>query len=295
MELAQELSEKEKQIERMHYEEILRKQGLQERLSEVYKPLIESTKDVAGKVEQGTKQITEKIDEGIKQESENKEILRKIHEQPKVGEIVELIKRYPKIISYFRGEDVDLLENERQIVGLISQLPSDKHKMIADFFNIEEDAHEQPLPQPLKYNIGKLIFNEIQEAKGNVEKIKEVLDNLSPDEITELKHHLAHESQYEDFSKSATLRAITKIKKGFISEIKAMREKVGKGTMIVKFLPSDEQALRAQMSKLIGSFNAGNTNSINEISAISDELRRRGLITIDELKKLFRLLYTSNG
>ena len=66
MELAQELSEKEKQIERMHYEEILRKQGLQERLSEVYKPLIESTKDVAGKVEQGTKQITEKIDEGIK-------------------------------------------------------------------------------------------------------------------------------------------------------------------------------------------------------------------------------------
>ena len=99
MELAQELSEKEKQIERMHYEEILRKQGLQERLSEVYKPLIESTKDVAGKVEQGTKQITEKIDEGIKQESENKEILRKIHEQPKVGEIVELIKRYPKIIS----------------------------------------------------------------------------------------------------------------------------------------------------------------------------------------------------
>ena len=111
----------------------------------------------------------------------------------------------------------------------------------------------------------------------------------------ELKHHLAHESQYEDFSKSATLRAISKIKKGFIDEIKAMREKVGKGTMIVKFLPSDEQALRAQMSKLIGSFNAGNTNSINEISAISDELRRRGLITIDELKKLFRLLYTSNG
>lgn len=301
MELTHELSEKEKQIERMHYEEILRKQGLQERLSEMYKPLIETTKDVAGQVKQGTKEIAERIDEGIKQQSDNKEILQKIHQEPQIGEIVELIKRYPTIISYIRGEEVDLLESERQIVELITKLPADKQKMIADFFNqpAAAEQQQQPLPQqqeppPLKYNIGKLIFNDIQEAKGNVEKIKDVLNNLTADEIMELKQHLAYESRYEDFSKSGTIRAITKVKnfQGFISDIKAMREKVGKGaSMKVKFLPSDEQALKAQITKLIASFSAGNTNTINEISAISDELRRRGLISIDELKKLFRLLY----
>ena len=52
-----------------------------------------------------------------------------------------------------------------------------------------------------------------------------------------------------------------------------------------------EPALPRQMPELaFGSYKAGNKNTFNEISAIMDELRRQGKISIKDIKGIFKLM-----
>jgi len=58
----------------------------------------------------------------------------------------------------------------------------------------------------------------------------------------------------------------------------------------VKFLTSDVSVLVNELNRLLGSFVAGNNNIFNEIAAITDELRRKGLLNINHVKKIYRFL-----
>lgn len=71
------------------------------------------------------------------------------------------------------------------------------------------------------------------------------------------------------------------------SRRKRKAEKIGTG---IKFLPSDTKDLVSEMNRLLGSYIAGNKNTFNEISAISDLLRKRGLISPNMNKKIFKYL-----
>ena len=53
----------------------------------------------------------------------------------------------------------------------------------------------------------------------------------------------------------------------------------------VKFLTSNVEVLTNELNRQLGSFTAGNNNVFNEISAIIDELRRKGVLNIDHAKK----------
>ena len=64
--------------------------------------------------------------------------------------------------------------------------------------------------------------------------------------------------------------------------------KTGKG--FVKFLSSDPQELFNKLNILIAEKEAGNNNVLNEASAITDELRRLGFLTINQIKKLYTFL-----
>jgi len=59
----------------------------------------------------------------------------------------------------------------------------------------------------------------------------------------------------------------------------------GKG---VKFLSSDPKVLMNRLKILLAEKSAGNNNVFNEISAISDELRRSGALSIKQLKNLYK-------
>ena len=58
----------------------------------------------------------------------------------------------------------------------------------------------------------------------------------------------------------------------------------------VKFLTGDLNVLLNELNRLLGSFVAGNNNILNEIAAITDELRRKGVLNIDHVKKIYRFL-----
>ena len=63
--------------------------------------------------------------------------------------------------------------------------------------------------------------------------------------------------------------------------------------MVLRLLsyPSDDESLWAELHRLIGSYESGNTGVLNELSAVVDVMRRKGLISIDQSKKLYRMLH----
>jgi len=65
--------------------------------------------------------------------------------------------------------------------------------------------------------------------------------------------------------------------------IKSLDAKSGTGAG-VKFLTSNVKLLTNELNRLLGSFTAGNNNVFNDISAITDELRRKGVLNIDHAK-----------
>ena len=58
----------------------------------------------------------------------------------------------------------------------------------------------------------------------------------------------------------------------------------------VKFLSSNPKELFNKLNILIAEKEAGNTNVLDEASAIVDELRRLGLLTISQIKKIYKLV-----
>ena len=58
----------------------------------------------------------------------------------------------------------------------------------------------------------------------------------------------------------------------------------------LKILPSDPNALIERFDLLFSSKKAGHTGVINEIVSILDELKRQGVINVNDYKKLNRLI-----
>jgi len=59
----------------------------------------------------------------------------------------------------------------------------------------------------------------------------------------------------------------------------------------VKFLSSDPKVLMNRLKILLAEKSAGNNNVFNEISVISDELRRSGALSLRQLKNLHKKLH----
>ena len=76
----------------------------------------------------------------------------------------------------------------------------------------------------------------------------------------------------------------------YAKELK-LETKSGRGITPVKFLPSDNISLWAELHRLIGSYESGNTAVSNELTAVVDAMRRKGLISIAQSKKLYRKLH----
>lgn len=65
---------------------------------------------------------------------------------------------------------------------------------------------------------------------------------------------------------------------------------VKKGKGFVKFLPSGKSELVKELFRLIGSYKSGNKNVYNELNAVVDQLRRSGVLTINQSKQIYKII-----
>ena len=72
--------------------------------------------------------------------------------------------------------------------------------------------------------------------------------------------------------------------------IKSLDAKSGTGAGVKFLTVSNVEVLTNELNRLLGSFTAGNNNVFNEISAITDELRRKRVLNIEHAKKIYRYL-----
>jgi len=86
------------------------------------------------------------------------------------------------------------------------------------------------------------------------------------------------------------------IKSTFFYDIDAVtrihkKDHSGTGIKLVRFLPCDPKVLMDNLKILLAERDAGNNNIFDEISAIADELRRTGVLSLKQLKNLYKNLH----
>lgn len=83
---------------------------------------------------------------------------------------------------------------------------------------------------------------------------------------------------------------IREVNPKFYNEIETRKKEVrGKG-LTTTFLSSDPKELLKKLNILVAEKEAGNTNIVTEASAITDELRRLGVLTFSQVKKIYKLI-----
>lgn len=83
-------------------------------------------------------------------------------------------------------------------------------------------------------------------------------------------------------------RRIGTVDSQFFEQLKTVRHsKIGKG---VHFLPDNKKDLTRELLRLIGSYKSGNKNVYNELCAVVDQLRRKGVLSIEQAKKIYKTI-----
>jgi hypothetical protein len=58
----------------------------------------------------------------------------------------------------------------------------------------------------------------------------------------------------------------------------------------MKILPSGKTDLIRELFRLMGSYKSGNKNVYNELNAVVDELRRKGILSIKQSKRIYKTI-----
>ena len=284
----------DKELSSLFRNEMLRKIGLQQHLREMYKPITEETKAIASKIEEGTtksSEIATKIEEGTRQasnfEERKSELLKQINEQPKLGEILTLLQNYPEVINYLRDIDYNLAERDNRIIELINKLPDDQQQVLRDYFILRKEP-TSPSRRIVPTGASDL-YRQLIDANGNISRTTSILTDASPEDIEKLKEEVANDKTVNLYQHNVW-NAVNKVIKSFISDVKSIRK--SKKGQVVQFLPSGTRELKNKLVLALGSYKAGNTNTFNEISAIMDEMRRRGEMSIKDIKGIFKSMKT---
>ena len=284
----------DKELSSLFRNEMLRKIGLQQHLREMYKPITEETKAIASKIEEGTtksSEIATKIEEGTRQasnfEERKSELLKQINEQPKLGEILTLLQNYPEVINYLRDIDYNLAERDNRIIELINKLPDDQQQVLKDYFILRKEP-TSPSRRIVPTGASDL-YRQLIDANGNISRTTSILTDASPEDIEKLKEEVANDKTVNLYQHNVW-SAVNRVIKSFIRDVKIIRKsKKGQG---IQFLPSGTRELKNKLVLALGSYKAGNTNTFNEISAIMDEMRRRGEMSIKDIKGIFKSMKT---
>jgi hypothetical protein len=287
------LANQEAAISNLYLADKLQKLGMQEKLNEMYKPLIESSKSIEKGAEKNTERIINKIEE-VKNEKQASSQARHTSISASISEIRDLLAEFPNVVAGLKGEEsIQYSPEDIEVIEGIDRLPSKAKRRLL------EEIHKESIEEGLN----RQVFSMFKAFEyGDQEEIDKIVKD--EDKMNLLLDYAA-KSDVSDFMKSKYYRAIEYHKPGFVrtvlnnrytsgiepkSKSKPKRVRAQSGEGLIRFLPSSTEDLVKEMNRLLGSYKAGNKNTFNEISAISDVLRRRGVLKPKMLKQLYKHL-----
>lgn len=260
----------------------LENQGMQAELLKTYKPLLESeakTRELMTDLSEKSREL--KIDDLKEIQEKTAAILEKIHATPNLGELINLIDKYPNIQRAILGEHVELNALEEGIINEISTLSQNQQDIIIEYSRLKLEGVEET--EEIDKSKSEEMFNgeeiyDLFETEKNVEMNDRDKENL--------RNYLIGNSAISlNKNRKVIKNIMSSLGPDFIDNIKKRRAKMGSG---IEFLPSDSQTLMNKLNILIGSYTVGNTDVFNEIGAITDELRRQGVLSISKIKSIYK-------
>ena len=282
-------------------------------LREAYKPLLDSQKQQTEKI---TKTQRETSEAQIQQQQDlqdarsqdlaqkHEELIHEMRAQPLIIPLIKSVNSNPKIIDVITGKSdgSDLTGKEQHVLQQLDKVDDRILKTLIDHYSFSEASRSEILSRTAADGeSGVETVSMSEEAQQLFDTIMQMRDNTNKEETRQALKELFEKQENKDtffryleainyqFDLSRYPYTIIRhLNPDFYKEIKEHKQtKTGKG---VSFLSSDPNELFGKLRILLAEKEAGNNNVLNEASAIVDELKRQGLLSLDEIKKIYELI-----
>jgi hypothetical protein len=173
-------------------------------------------------------------------------------------------------------------KNTRDIASHLSKLSNETNKKITDALLDVVPADVEDLIDIMSEE--KAVYEHVSQL-ASADELKAYLSN-----DTNAKKLLRYvELNPKTSLKSNPWRRIRTQLPDFYNEIKSAKTQK-KGTGLIKFLPSGKTDLIRELFRLMGSYKSGNKSVYNELNAVVDELRRKGILSIKQSKRIYKTI-----
>ena len=231
-------------------------------------------------------------------------LIEEIKKQPLIIALIKSLNKEPNVVKVIKGESdgSDLNRREQHILEQVNKVDDGILRTLIDFYSpthyeeASEISQTESAIQTIseEKQIARDMFDEIMQMKHGSTKEREKAKSA----ITELFNKKENKDRlftyldminYQIDLNRYPYSIIKTVDNELFKEIQDLRKsKIGYG--FVKFLSSDPRELTNKLNILIAETRAGNNNVFNEISAIVDELRRLGHLTIGQIKKIYKMI-----
>lgn len=285
--------------ERSTQEKIAKDYG-QTMLKEMYKPLIvgqesqlKETQSITQKQSAAARQkeiITQQKD-AIKQQ-QHQELINEIKRQPFIVPLIKSLNNYPTVVDVITGKaPANSLTGQEQ--GVLRELENVDDRILRTLieYYVNKPDLTETIAEDSPGNSDDDKYGETLYAHAQTATVKDI-EEMSKTDMEALKKYLIEHPNIKLDGRVNPWKKFNNACRGFTSSVHSLRELdkkqfSGKG---VKFLSSNPSELLKKLNLLIAEKDAGNTNVLSEASAIVDELRRLGMLTISQIKKIYNLI-----
>ena len=270
-------------------------------LKEMYKPLL------AGQESQlkETQRITQKQSEAARQkeiitqqkeainQQQHQELINEIKRQPLIVPLIKSLNNYPNVVAVIMGEmsEYDLNGVEQGVLRELENIDDRILRTLIEYYVNKPDLLTEAIAEDSPENSDDDKYGEILYAHAQTATVKDI-EEMSRTDMEALKKYLIEHPNIKLDGRVNPWKKFNNACRGFTSSIHSLREldkkqSSGKG---IKFLSSNPTELLNKLNLLIAEKDAGNTNVLSEASAIVDELRRSGMLTIPQIKKIYNFI-----
>lgn len=302
------VSELRKTIKNQFTAKKLQEQGLQSDLTQLYKPLTESQSKNAANIithlsnlsNQSNKKLIDFKDtfknfpdliasiDQVKSllDIKTTEIINKIKSRdPDVAIDIEEIDRetreFEDALSDIASEADTGIGTDQSFVGAVAKKPLPGVSKAKAYVEKQAQSFESQADSSYAYTL----------AAAESTKWKEGLKHILSDQ--DLKHDLI--KYVEMYPATISLRnnpwrRIGNVDTVFYEQLKNARQSHFKTGHGIQFLPNNKKDLVTELFRLLGSYKSGNKHVFNELNAVVDQLRRKGVLSINQSKKIYKTI-----
>ena len=274
--------------------------------------------------ETSEEQLRQQDVQSREQQQRHEKLIEEIRKQPLIIPLIKSLNKSPQVVDVLNGKsdgsnltgkeqhilnqlnDVD----ERLLITLInyySSVPSTRYEETVSEIESGIVTSSETASTEEKLEMSEDLRKQEEEGKGLYDYLVGLHTYVGKPKIVEVTKMVFDKQENKDnfiqylnslnfkiYLNENPFRTIKTVHPDFYNEIQQLKEqKKGKGLHRrfegnIKFLSSDPQELINKLNILIAEKHAGHNNVFNEISAITDELRRSGYLTVDSIKKIYK-------